>query len=64
MAPQNLVIVCCHAVWLGGPTNGSDEAEWLIAPFQHGETPTFIAHAQEGLRAVAADTSSVLFFSG
>lgn len=25
---KNLVIVTCHAIWLGGPTAGEDETEW------------------------------------
>lgn len=25
---NNLVIVTCHAIWLGGPTAGENETEW------------------------------------
>ncbi|KJZ73881.1 hypothetical protein HIM_06774 [Hirsutella minnesotensis 3608] len=65
MAPTHLIVVCCHGIWLGGPSRGADEAEWLIAPFQRGETPTFIEHARAGVACLArARESSVLVFSG
>jgi hypothetical protein len=36
----------------------------LIEPFQRGETPTFTAHVQAGLRALADDPYGLLVFSG
>ncbi|KAI9881521.1 MAG: hypothetical protein M1830_000084 [Pleopsidium flavum] len=36
----------------------------LIAPFQKGETPTFIAHIKSGLRILVEQPQSLLIFSG
>ncbi|KAL2160613.1 hypothetical protein VTH06DRAFT_1301 [Thermothelomyces fergusii] len=64
MAPTHLIIVCGHAVWVGGPKNGWDEAEWLIQDFQRGETPTFIEHIKAGVRLLRQDDDATLVFSG
>ena len=62
--PNHLVIVCGHAIWLGGPRNGYDEAEWLIESYKAGETPTFIEHINAGIKILSEDERSVVMFSG
>lgn len=62
--PNHLIIVTGHAIWLGGPKYGYDEAEWLIESYKKGETPTFIEHIKAGIQALAADDDAVLVFSG
>ncbi|KAL2825011.1 hypothetical protein BDW59DRAFT_179990 [Aspergillus cavernicola] len=62
--PTHLIIVCCHAIYLGGPTNGLNEEEWLIETFQRGETPTFTEHVKAGIRLLAGDPGGLLVFSG
>lgn len=64
MPSKNVIIVCCHGIWAGGSKNGLDESEWLIAPFQVGETPTFVEHIKAGLRALKQDKDAILMFSG
>ena len=62
--PTHLIIVCCHAIYLGGPTRGQSEEEWLLASFQSGETPTFMEHLRKGLTLLSSDASSILVLSG
>lgn len=62
---DTLIVVACHAIYNDGPTRGMDETEWLIEPFQQGETPTFIEHIQRGLGEVAKTKGrGLLAFSG
>lgn len=88
-APAHLIIVACHAIYLG-PTQAitrrdlsdpatdiknqyadlpsHNESNWLIEPFQAGETTTYIRHIEAGVRrlaaAVAIEKSSVLRADG
>lgn len=58
----HLVVVCCHGIYFG--PDSSDESNWLIEPFQTGETGTYIAHIEAGVRALAKDDRALLVFSG
>jgi hypothetical protein len=65
MPPTKLIVVCCHGLYVGSPVPPYDEKAWLIAPFQAGEEPTFVAHIRAGIDHVAQDiANSVLVFSG
>lgn len=62
----HLVVVACHAIWKGGPTQGRNESEWVLEPFQRGTVPqdTFAAHIEAGVRAARQDPRALLVFSG
>ncbi|OAP59020.1 hypothetical protein AYL99_06317 [Fonsecaea erecta] len=71
--PSHLIIVCCHAIYLGrragvlpdSSAPSEDESNWLIEPFQAGETGTYIQHVEAGVRELARDREhAILVFSG
>lgn len=62
--PNHLIIVCGHAIWAGGPTNGIDESEWIMESWKKGETPTYTEHIKAGLKLLSEDDRAVLMFSG
>ncbi|KIW28479.1 uncharacterized protein PV07_08141 [Cladophialophora immunda] len=67
LVPSHLIIVCCHAIYLGpGPHSASeDESNWLIEPFQAGETDTYVKHVEAGIKELARDREhAILVFSG
>lgn len=60
--PTHLIIVCCHAIYLG--PDSSEESNWLIESFQTGETDTYMAHIEAGVKELALDDRALLVFSG
>ncbi|KAK7900366.1 hypothetical protein LTR67_004112 [Exophiala xenobiotica] len=62
-SPNHLIIVCCHAIYTGG--SAEDESNWLLEPFQRGETATYLAHIEAGVRELSRDKEhAILVFSG
>ncbi|KIV96516.1 hypothetical protein, variant [Exophiala mesophila] len=76
-ASAHLIIVACHAIYIGPSLPSTiniqteyaelpshNESNWLIEPFQAGETTTYIQHIEAGVRrlaeAVAIEKSNVI----
>jgi hypothetical protein len=73
MPLRTLIVVCCHAIYIGSSTSnpraGEDEKkEWIIEAFQQGETPTFIQHIHAGISKLRdcldEGDNAILVFSG
>ncbi|XMA07431.1 hypothetical protein WAI453_000222 [Rhynchosporium graminicola] len=71
--PTHLIIVCCHAIYTGpssrasSPSSASvNPSNWLLAPFQKDEVPTFISHIKTGVSLLTASPPgrAILVFSG
>lgn len=68
-----LIVVCCHAIYLGSAQHDAkagtnEETDWLIEPFQEGETQTFVSHIEKGVEQLRTSLNNgvdaVLVFSG
>lgn len=69
---KNLIIVCCHATYLGDGYRHPEESDWLLEDFQRStpatgkpsEHETFIQHIITGAFALENDPTGMLMFSG
>lgn len=65
---KTAIIVCCHAVYNGGPhlttVTAAEDKNWSLQSFQTEEPPIFIEHVHRGVKLAAADPTSLLIFSG
>ncbi|KAI5817457.1 hypothetical protein BZA77DRAFT_386741 [Pyronema omphalodes] len=63
---KTLVIVACHAIWLGGPTAGKEENEWVLESYQRGRNEQIVwgRHIEAGVKAAQEDEGALLVFSG
>ncbi len=65
MKNPELIIVACHAVFIG--ENKSDlynDEKWILFPFQKGEPGYYIEHLKAGIDLLSKKENSVLIISG
>lgn len=60
---SHLVIVPGHAIWNGG-LNYTEDSDWMLEPFQHGQTDAFVEQIKAGAALVASSPNTLLVFSG
>jgi hypothetical protein len=69
---RDLIIVCCHATYLGDGSHHPEESDWLLEDFQRSnprtgkpsEHETFITHIITGAFALERNPVGLLMFSG
>ena len=62
---EKLIIVTCHAIYVGGDRSCADHDEyWVIRDSQKGEPPFYIEHIQFGVGLAASSPNTLLVFSG
>ncbi|USW53277.1 Putative rossmann-like alpha/beta/alpha sandwich protein [Septoria linicola] len=68
----DLVLVCCHGIYMGEDGRNTAEDQWILQPFSRsdplarkpGEHETFIAHIMTAAMAVHSNPEALLIFSG
>ena len=68
-AAKDLVVVCGHAVFVGGDFTdaaAAEEASWYLEPYQRapGAAAALVTHMKAGVALANANEASLLIFSG
>jgi len=64
-ALTNLIVVAGHAVYVGRDAGDAhDDRQWLLQPFQKGESRFYVDHVRAGVGLAAASSTALLVFSG
>lgn len=63
---NHLIILPCHSIWKGGDTDGLDQDEWHLAPFQYEgqDHLCFRDHIIKSIQQLKQSSNSILIISG
>lgn len=63
---SELIILPCHSIWKGGDTDGLDQNEWHLAPFQYEgqDHLCFRDHIVKSIEQLKKSPNSLLIISG
>lgn len=62
---KELLIVACHAIFVGNSRNDIyDDNKWILFPFQKGEPKYYVEHLKEGIKLLSEKENSILIISG